>query len=74
MDVDGGNMKKPTGFVAICQCGKIIGAMDLRRTDRVDAGKILGEWLYRGCTVEPRFGGQWQETLSSCECEVEAEK
>ena len=52
--------KKPTGFVAICQCGKIIGAMDYKRTDRIEAGKILGEWLASGCTIEPRFENSWR--------------
>jgi len=60
--------KKPTGFVAICQCGAIVGALDYIRTDRKDAGKILGEWIADGCTVEPRFTGQWCERITSCKC------
>jgi hypothetical protein len=60
--------KKPTGFVAICQCGKTIGAMDYTRTDRKDAGKLLGEWLADGCKIEPRFKGTWSEKIATCEC------
>lgn len=60
--------RKPSGFIAKCQCGAITGAMDYNRTDRKDAGKILGEWLERGCTVEPRFGSEWTEHISSCKC------
>ncbi len=60
--------KKPSGFIAKCQCGSITGALDADRTDRKDAGKILGEWLQRGCTIEPRFGGTWTETITQCKC------
>jgi hypothetical protein len=60
--------RKPTGFVAICQCGETIGAMDYNRTDRKEAGKILGDWLAHGCSVIPRFGSSWQATLTSCKC------
>lgn len=61
-------MKKPSGFVAICQCGNMIGAMDYNRTTKKDAGVVIGKWLDRGCTVEPRFGKKWQVSLTSCEC------
>ncbi len=60
--------KKPTGFVAICQCGQVVGAMDTARTDPKDAGIILGKWLRNGCTVEPRFAGTWEVSVSVCEC------
>lgn len=63
-----GKVKHPDGFVAICRCGKITGAMDFKRTDRIDAGKILGKWLFYGCTVQPRFGASWSETIEQCEC------
>lgn len=59
---------KPTGFVAKCRCGAITGAMDFERTDRKDANKLLGEWLSKGCTVEPRFGGTWSAQMQSCRC------
>lgn len=61
--------KTPTGFVATCQCGVIVGAMDYARTDRKDAGQILGKWLHDGCTVEPRFAGTWSATVEACRCE-----
>ena len=61
--------KQPTGFVATCQCGVVVGAMDYTRTDRKDAGKMLGKWLHDGCTVEPRFAGTWSATVEACRCE-----
>lgn len=61
--------KRPTGFIATCQCGMIIGAMDYERTDRRDAGKIMGEWLADGCTVSPKFDSHWTEQVSACTCE-----
>ena len=62
--------KKPTGFVAICQCGKCVGAMDFERTDRKEAGQILSGWLADGCTVEPRFTGSWAAKVDACACEA----
>ncbi|WP_201766958.1 hypothetical protein [Chrysiogenes arsenatis] len=71
--VEGAGMKrKPTGFVAKCQCGVIVGAMDYDRTDRKDAGQILGKWLHDGCTVEPQFAGTWSVTVKACRCELAA--
>lgn len=64
--------KKPTGFVARCQCGAIVGAMDYARTDRHEAGKLLGAWLHDGCTVEPQFAGTWSVTVEACRCERES--
>jgi hypothetical protein len=61
--------RKPTGFVAICQCGLVIGAMDTTRTDRNDAGHILGKWLSEGCTIEPRFTGTWVAEVKKCRCD-----
>jgi hypothetical protein len=63
-----GEKRKPTGFVAICQCGKIIGAMDYDRTHIKDAGKLLGRWIADGCIIEPRFEGTWKETITCCSC------
>jgi len=60
--------KKPTGFIAICQCGKVVGAMDYQRTDKSEAGKILGKWLHDGCTVKPRFGACWEVRVLPCSC------
>jgi hypothetical protein len=60
--------KKPTGFVATCQCGVHLGALDLDRTDRSDASRLLGVWLMKGCTVTPMFGGNWSVSLEACTC------
>ncbi|MBP1626924.1 MAG: hypothetical protein H6Q00_1399 [Holophagaceae bacterium] len=65
-------MKKreaPSGFVATCRCGEVVGAMDIDRTPQPDKGRILGEWLYHGCTVSPRWGS-WSITLGACKCEA----
>lgn len=61
--------KKPVGFIATCQCGEVVGAMDFERTDRKDAGKILGKWLYDGCKVEPRFSPHWTVRVMPCQCD-----
>ena len=61
--------KKPTGFVATCQCGVTVGAMDYERTDRREAGKLLGQWLAHGCTIEPLFLGTWNADIGACRCE-----
>ena len=62
--------ERPSGFVAICRCGSVVGCLDYARTDRKEAGKIIGEWLDSGCTVEPRFGGHWFEKMSACSCRL----
>lgn len=64
--------ERPTGFIARCRCGAVTGAIDADRTERKDMGKLLGEWLMRGCTVEPRFGGTWQAKMESCHCNSKA--
>lgn len=61
---------KPTGFVATCKCGAVIGAMDYERTDRADAAKILGRWLMNWCTVSPRFSGRWSTHIEPCQCHL----
>lgn len=63
--------KTPTGYVATCRCGAIVGAMDLGRTDRREAGGLLGRWLAQGCTVAPRFEGTWTATIEACRCRAE---
>ena len=60
--------EEPTGFVAKCRCGAIVGAMDYTRTDRKDAGKMLGKWLHDGCTVYPQFAGAWEIAVEACRC------
>lgn len=61
--------RKPTGFVATCQCGETIGALDARRTERKDMGQIMGKWLSDGCTVSPRFDGTLVVHIKLCQCE-----
>jgi hypothetical protein len=58
----------PAGFVATCRCGVITGAMDFESTGRRDAGKIIGEWLCNGCTIEPRFNHNWSVLVQACKC------
>lgn len=60
--------RRPTGFVARCQCGKMTGALDYLRTSKKEAGEILGLWLAEGRTVEPRFSGTWVVDLETCVC------
>jgi hypothetical protein len=59
---------KPTGFVATCQCGEVVGALDYMRTDRKESGKILGGWIADGCTIAPRFTGDWRVHVTGCKC------
>lgn len=61
--------RKPTAFVATCQCGLVVGAMDAVRTSRADAGKMLGKWLSSGCTVTPRFEGTLSIGVQPCQCD-----
>lgn len=63
--------KRPTGFVAKCQCGAITGALDADRTERREMGKILGEWLFSGKTVVPMFTGTWTAELNPCACNAD---
>lgn len=60
----------PTGWVAICQCGSIVGAMSKVRTPPEDRGPLLGLWLFNGYTIQPRFGSNWSVDLSPCSCEL----
>lgn len=66
--------QRPRGFVATCRCGIVVGAMDFERTPRADAGKILGKWLFDGCTVSPRFEGAWSVYVDRCRCSGSAEQ
>lgn len=61
--------RKPTGFIAICQCGKVVGALDFIRTDKKDAGRIMGKWLADGCTVRPEFNTEWSCKVEGCLCD-----
>lgn len=60
--------EKPTGWVAICRCGKAVGAIDALRTSSKDASEILGEWLLRGDKIVPQFG-TWGQRMEICECD-----
>jgi hypothetical protein len=64
----------PTGFVATCRCGVVVGAIDYDRTERKDAGALLGKWLHAGCSVEPRFSGSWSATIEPCRCHMDFPK
>ncbi len=58
---------KPTGYVAICQCGETVGAIDLNNPEQ-GAGKILGKWIDNGCELKPKFTNSWWATISPCKC------
>lgn len=60
--------KRPTGYVARCQCGEVVGAIDLERSDRKEAGQVLGRWVAEGLTLEPRFTGTWTCDVRACGC------
>jgi hypothetical protein len=62
---------KPTGFVATCQCGVVVGALDAELTDRAEASRLLGKWLGDGCTVAPRFTGSWSVSVEPCQCDTD---
>lgn len=64
--------RKPTGFVATCQCGRQVGAMDAARTSRAEAGALLGRWLSDGCTIYPKFSESWRATIEPCDCRTTA--
>jgi|GEM_PF-1231285 len=60
---------KPVGFIARCQCGVIVGAMDYERTERAEASKLLGAWLADGCTVSPKLVAPWSISVGVCKCD-----
>lgn len=61
--------KMPTGFVAKCLCGEYVAVTDLPAdvTLREEAGRKVSRWLFKGHTVEPRFG-EWVQTCTPCKC------
>lgn len=74
-NVDGASVQSivrrpPTGYVAKCRCGALVGAIDAIRTPREEAGKILGVWLYEGNTIIPKFSDRWEAELSTCRCHI----
>lgn len=59
----------PNTFVATCGgCLNHVGAADVKRTDRADLGKLLGQWLFAGLTVQPRWGDTVVVEIKGCEC------
>lgn len=60
--------KKPSGFIATCQCGVVVGALDYKRTDKKESCLILGKWLNEGCTVSPKFEQKFEVVIYSCKC------
>lgn len=64
--------RKPTGHVAVCQCGVIVGAIDYAQADRIVAGKVLGRWIAEGCIIQPRFAASWSCEIYTCKCEEKA--
>jgi len=49
----------------------MVGALDAERTERQDMGRLLGEWLFYGCTVTPFFGETNCFEIKPCRCEQE---
>jgi len=63
---------KPNGYIAICQCGRTVGAMSLDRTERKEAGQLLGQWISDGCILQPKFDCIWSAEVTSCVCDKKA--
>lgn len=61
--------RKPNGYIGQCQCGEIVGAVDLDRMERKDLGKLLGLWIFNGYTLIPQFDSCWSAQVTSCKCE-----
>ena len=59
---------EPNGFVAKCQCGHYVGALSLSGTPAQETSRILGKWLFSGCTVEPKFTPNWTQEITPCAC------
>lgn len=62
---------RPTGFVATCRCGVVVGALDYLRSHSRESSEVLGRWLMDGCTIEPRFGHGWQVLIEACRCHMD---
>lgn len=67
------NRGTPDGWVAICQCGQTIGAVDRLRSATPEVSATLTEWLQRGCVIEPRWGS-FTANISPCTCECAGEE
>lgn len=57
----------PTGFIAICRCGNIVGVLNYRNTPQEQIGAIMGEWFHKGYNVQARFG-RFNHKIQKCEC------
>lgn len=62
-------IRTPTGFVAKCQCGATVAALDALRTPHSAKVTYLLSWLADGWTVEPRFSGTWSAQVEPCRCD-----
>jgi hypothetical protein len=62
------NRGTPEAWVATCQCGQTIGAVDRLRSPASEVSAALTGWLHRGCTIEPRWGS-FSASISPCTCE-----
>lgn len=62
-------MRRPTGWIARCVCGSVVGAVDRNRAHRQEANIVLSEWLVKGCTISPVFEQSWSVKLTPCRCE-----
>lgn len=62
--------KKPTGYVARCQCGEPVGAIDLERCERDLVNRVFGRWISEGMTLEPRFTSNWRCEVIACGCKA----
>lgn len=56
--------RKPSGFVAICQCGGVVETTD---DDFPHVAETINEWLKNGNTVKPMFGC-WSIYIDGCSC------
>lgn len=65
---------KPTGYVARCQCGSSIGALDFTRSPSQQTGELISQWFHKGCTIWPRFESSWSEAIEPCKCPEEFTK
>ena len=66
------NRGTPEAWIAICQCGQTIGAVDRLRSPVYEVSATLSRWLHRGCTIEPRWGS-FRASIKPCTCERAAE-
>lgn len=61
-------MKRPTGYIATCQCGSIVGALDLQRCDEETVAHMLGKWVAQGRALSPMFEPHWTAAITGCTC------